>query len=493
MTQQHATRWFASVVSIALLTAQAGAQAPQYTAELLGSAINAASMNGSAQVVGTVSSPATRGFVAGPGQPLTLLPLPPGRVSSWANEINDGGSIAGAVSSSVTPEFGGVAAVWHPDGSGGYSVVELGMLPGHQRSNATALNDVGDIVGYSVQNSFRIPVLFAPGGVQSLLSTGIFDPRDVNDQRVLVDGSFTAKLLDLGTMLVTDLGVPTGLPSNYMATSAAAINESGQVCGQAILATSTDCDRQAARYGPGVGWQIFSSCGKYNGEVDMNDLGDVIMQLNVAPYVRFEGLGTFLIEDLIENTVGHWYVINGYGLAIDNARRMVVPAHNQVTGESGLLLLTPKDEIGTPVCQGDGSAGACPCNNASAVGGGAGCLHSGGQSAVASASGSASVQAADLVLHVAQAPAQTVALFLQGTPAAPMPLHDGLLCAGSPVIRLQPVVTSGSGSASSSVSIVAAGGVSPGMTLVYQVWFRDPAGPCGQGSNLSSGLRIDWQ
>jgi hypothetical protein len=493
MTLQLNLGSLASALSFLAFAAQASAQAPQYTAEFLGSAINAASMNGSAQVVGTVSSPATRGFVAGPGQALTLLPLPPGRVSSWAKDINDAGAIAGAVGSQVTPEFGGVAAVWLPDGSGGYMVVELGLLPGHQRSDATALNDAGDIVGYSVQNSFRIPVLFAPGGIQSLLSTGIFDPRDVNDQRVLVDGSFTAKLLDLDTMLVTDLGVPTGLPQNYMASSGAGINEAGQVCGQAILATSTSCDRQAARHTPGVGWQIFSSCGPFNGAVDMNDLGDVVMQQNVAPYVRFEGLGTFLIEDLIQAPLGHWFLINGNGLTIDNARRMVVPAQNQVTGQSGLVLLSPAEDLGTPVCAGDGTLASCPCGNESTAGVGAGCAHSGGHGAILVASGSTSVAAHDLVLHVTQAPPHASALFVQGLAAAPLPLHDGLLCLGTPVIRLEPIVTDALGTASSSISLAGAGGVAPGDTRVYQTWFRDPAGPCGQGSSFSAGLRIDWQ
>lgn len=472
----------------------AGAQTPVYTAEYLGPALGASSMNSSARMVGMVTSPAIRAWVAGPGEPLSLLPLPAGRISSWANEINDGGAICGTVSSTTSPEFSGVAALWLPDGSGGYTVVELGTLPGHQRSDAASLNDVGDIVGFSVKDGFRYPVRFVPGGAPiDLSATGIFDPRDVNDQRVLVDGSFTAKLLDLNSMVVTDLGVPTGLPQNYLATSASAINEVGQVAGTAILTTSTSCDRQAARYSPGAGWQIFSNCGPWNGAVDMNDLGDVVMRLNVASYVRFEGLGTFLVEDLIENPVGHWYVTNGFGLTIDNARRMAVPAHNPTTGESGLVLLTPKDEVGTSVCQGDGSAGACPCGNSSAAGSGAGCAHSGGQGAVLAASGSAGVSADDLVLHVAQAPAQTVAVFIQGTPASPLPFKDGLMCTGSPVVRLQSVVTDGAGAASSSISIVAAGGVSPGATRVYQTWFRDPAGPCDQGSNLSSGLSIAWQ
>lgn len=487
------SRWLASwaaLVPLALATA-AGAQAPSYSVEFLGPAINAASMNASSQVVGTLSSPAVRGWVAAPGSPLALLPLPSGRISSWANEINDGGAIAGAVSSSTSPEFGGVAAVWYPDGSGGYDVVELGMLPGHQRSNATSINDVGDVVGYSVQNGFRYPVLFtASGAVQDLSFTGIFDPSDVNDQRVLVDGSFTAKLLDLDTMVVTDLGVPS---QSYLATSGAAINESSQVCGLAILATSTNCDRQAARHTGGVGWQILSTCGPYNGAVDMNDLGDVVMQLNVSPYVRFEGLGTFKIEDLIHQTVGHWYVINGYGLAINNGRRMAVPAHNPTTGQSGIVLLTPEGEVGTPTCAGDGSSGACPCGNASAAGSGAGCAHSGGSGATSSATGSAVVAADDLVLHVANGPADVVALFFQGGPSAPVPFHDGLLCAGSPLTRLQAVVLDGLGAASTSVSIVSAGGVLPGTTRVYQTWFRDPGGPCATGSNLSAGLRIDWQ
>ena len=466
---------------------------PRYTAEFLGDALGAAAMNASAQMVGTVSSPATRGFVAGPGMPLMLLPLPPGRTSSWANDINDAGAIAGAVSSSISPDFGGVAAVWFPDGTGGYGVVELGKLPGDIKSNATALNDAGDIVGWSHGGMFRRPVLFdLSGAVQDLTATGIFDPRDVNDRRVVVDGSFTAKRLDLTTMIVTDLGVPTGLPQNYLATSAAAINEWNQVCGLAILTSGTNCDRQAARYTDGIGWQIFSGCGQYNGAVDINDRGDVVMQLNLYPYVRFEGLGTFRIEDLIDESSGHWFVINGHGLVINDARQIALPAKNLTTNQTGLVLLNPEG-VGTPLCAGDGSAGACPCGNASAAGAGQGCAHSGGHGAVLQASGSAVVAADDLVLRVSQGPPGHLALFLQGMPGSAQPFRDGLLCAGSPVIRLEPVVLDVAGAGASNVSIATKGHVTPGASRVYQAWFRDLHGPCAQGSNLSSALRIDWQ
>jgi hypothetical protein len=329
--------------------ARAQATPPRYAPEFLGAALGAAAMNDSAQVVGTVTSPAMRAFVASPGLALTLLPLPPGRVSSAAHDINESGAIAGAVSSSTSTDFGPMAAVWIPDHHGGYVVVELGMLAGHIGSQATALNDAGDIVGWSKNGMYRYPVLFGHPAradralaIHDLTTTGIFDPTSINDQRVLVDSSFTVKRLDLNTMTVTDLGVPTGLPQNYMATRSSAINELNQVAGQAILATSTSCDRQAARFTDGVGWEIFSGCGPYNGAVDLNDLGDVVMQLNLYPYVRFEGLGTFRIEDLIDESGGHWYVINGYGLALNDARQMVVPAKNLVTNQTGLVLLTPQ-------------------------------------------------------------------------------------------------------------------------------------------------------
>ncbi|HVS09096.1 MAG TPA: hypothetical protein VMS76_04410, partial [Planctomycetota bacterium] len=435
-----------------LAFAPAFAQAPpKYQAELLGAAINASAMNSSGQVIGTTngSSGNLRGWIASSGSPLTELPLPPGRISSYANDITDQGLIAGAVGSAYSPEFSGVAAAWYPNGSGGYTVVELGKLPGHVGSNATALNDAGDIVGWSSNGTYRWPVLFtAPSGILDLTSTGIFDPHAINEKRVVADSSFTVKLLDLNTMAVTDLGVPTGYPSNYLATSAAAINESNQVAGLAILTTSTSCDRQAARHTPGIGWKIFSSCGKYNGAVDINDLGDVVMQLNLYPHVRFQGLGTFRIEDLIDAPVGHWYVINGYGLAINNARQMAVPATNQVTGQSGMLLLTPENAVGTPLCWGDGATLPCPCGNASAPGSGQGCLHSGAVGAVLKGSGSAIVANDDLVLHVTQGPANRIAMLIQGATSISMPFNDGILCAGSPIVRLQSVVLDSSGAAS---------------------------------------------
>jgi len=325
------------------IAGSAAADPPAYIPEFLVDGAGPNAMNDSGEVVGDIILQTTRGWVASSGTGLVLLPLPEGFASSRASDINEAGEIVGVVSPYSDPYYVlAEAARWMPDGAGGYSVQRLGMRQGDILSWATALNDVGDIVGYSGDGTYRYPVLFSDSqGVVDLSSTGIFDPQDVNNRRVVVDRSFTAKRLDLNTMVVEDLGVP---PGNYLSTSAAAINERNQVAGVAILTTSTNCDREAARYTDGIGWEILSGCGSSNHASDMNDRGDVVMRLNLAPWVMIEGVGTFPIEEVILNDIGHWYVINS-GPSINNAGQLAVWAHNPTTGEAGTLLLTPQATV----------------------------------------------------------------------------------------------------------------------------------------------------
>jgi hypothetical protein len=329
----------------------ATAQPPQYTPQFLG-AFTPGRINAVGEIIGsTMSAGALRGLVVHTGQPLQLLPLPAGMMSSRAVDINDLGVIVGAVGPFSSPEFSSQAARWTPDGSGGFAVDLLGALPGQSISSAAAVNNLGDVVGYSSNGTFRYPVWFtAPGGVMDLSFTGVFDPVDINEQRVLVDQSFTVNRLDLDTMIAENLGVPGPNPfgTNYLATQSAAINESGQVAGAAILATSTSCDREPARYTDGVGWEVFAGCGPYNGAGDINDLGDITMTLNLVAYVRLEGQGTFVIQDAIVNTVGQWFPYSNASASINNAREMVISASNSTTGESGALLLIPAAATGAP-------------------------------------------------------------------------------------------------------------------------------------------------
>ena len=317
----------------------AGGGPPSYTAQFLTpglSAVNAAGMNESGDVVGT-STTGTGAWVSHGGAPAELLPLPPGAAFAFANEINDAGVIVGSAGFAY-PGYG-FATAWLPDGAGGYTIQQFGTLAGDIYSDAIAVNNAGDIVGYSRDGMFRHPVLFSsPGGIQDLSPTGVSDPSAINEERVLVDHSNPTQRLDLDTMDVEELDSPG---SGYNSSWAEAINESGQVAGFVINTSSGNCLSHAARYTDGVGWEVLSGCGQSNSVRSMNDFGDVVMQLNVAPYVRFQGIGTFLVEDLIVAEVGHWFVINGSGLTINNARQIAVPATNPDTGQSGIVLLTP--------------------------------------------------------------------------------------------------------------------------------------------------------
>jgi hypothetical protein len=347
---QHHLAAAAALLALSATLSPATADPPRYTAQFISPnfpLINAAAMNEHGDVVGTAPS-GTGGWVSLAGAPAAYLPLPTGAVSSVANDINEAGVIAGAVH--LSGSLQGRACTWTPDGSGGYTVQLYGVLPGHISSGATALNNVGDLVGSSHNGTFSIPVYFTAAGAQSLQATGVFNPRDINDSRILLD--VQCRRLDLDTMIVQSLGFPS---PGYIGAVGEVINKSGQVAGSAVLATSTDCDHQAARYTDVAGWEIFSICGPDNSVWDMNDRGDVVMRLNVAPYVRFEGEGAFLIEDLIDTDIGHWSIINGSGITINNRRQLVVPASNQVAGQAGLILLT--------------TTGACPVdiNNDGAV------------------------------------------------------------------------------------------------------------------------------
>jgi hypothetical protein len=163
--------------------------------------------------------------------------------------------------------------------------------------------------------------------------------------------------------------------------------------------------------------------------------------------------------------------------------------------ECELAVRQPAPSAGSAYCFGDGSGTACPCGN---PGGPAeGCANSTGSGAALTASGSSSVAAADLVLHVANALPNQPGLFFQGEVATNggdgSPFGDGLRCAGTHVVRLETVVPDPSGDAQTSVDIGAEGGVSPGDIRDYQCWYRDPtASPCGSGFNLSNGFEVTW-
>lgn len=183
------------------------------------------------------------------------------------------------------------------------------------------------------------------------------------------------------------------------------------------------------------------------------------------------------------------------------------PANYDITvklNDDGLgFALSPLDDlfalvagsIGSNFCAGDGTGNACPCGNL----GGAmeGCSNTSGAGAVLSGSGSANVGADDLALNgVNLLPGQPALLFVGDTQLVGgfgIPFGDGLRCAGGNVLRLGVRLPNASGAASWGPGLNLAGGWLPGDTRNFQVWYRDPSGPCGGGFNLSNGLAVQFQ
>lgn len=152
--------------------------------------------------------------------------------------------------------------------------------------------------------------------------------------------------------------------------------------------------------------------------------------------------------------------------------------------------------VGTAFCFGDGSGSSCPCGNFG--GAGEGCANSTASGAVIASTGSASVAAANLVLTGASLVPGQPGLYFQANQQVNgglgNPFGDGLRCAGGGVRRLQVRQANGAGVSSTTIDLVAQGGVVAGNTHTYQIWYRDPTlGPCGSGFNLTNGLAITWQ
>jgi len=149
-----------------------------------------------------------------------------------------------------------------------------------------------------------------------------------------------------------------------------------------------------------------------------------------------------------------------------------------------------------------GSAAYCfcpppgPCMNSDPD---AGCRNSTGVGALLVAQGSTLPDEVNLLVAGAS-PGQFGILF-QGDDAVFFQFGDGFRCAGTNIVRITvpPLVTGPDGTAAfgpcfGDPTISSITGVVPGsgVTKRYQLWYRDPFGPCGAGFNLSNGYAITW-
>ncbi len=90
-------------------------------------------------------------------------------------------------------------------------------------------------------------------------------------------------------------------------------------------------------------------------------------------------------------------------------------------------------------------------------------------------------------------------LFFYGPNQILVPFGDGYRCVGGGIYRLGPAqLSDGLGSYNRRVDFTqppassGAGQITPGSVWNFQLWYRDPAGPLGNGFNLSDGLEVTF-
>ena len=116
-----------------------------------------------------------------------------------------------------------------------------------------------------------------------------------------------------------------------------------------------------------------------------------------------------------------------------------------------------------------------------------------------SLSGGISVLANQTILRASGLPPGQFGIFILGPEPAQLPLGDGYLCI-SPfapgLLRLLPVqAADGSGDVMRALDIPSLPpdhAITPGSTMHFQFWYRDPHGPHQTGMNLTDGLRVTF-
>jgi len=190
----------------------------------------------------------------------------------------------------------------------------------------------------------------------------------------------------------------------------------------------------------------------------------------------------------------------GYSVSLSEGTVLVGAPHDDDEGPwsgSAYVYQIPAADFAASYCFGVG----CPCGNDDAK---AGCANSSGGGALLTACGSESVAADDLLLTASGLPTNKWGLFYMGAAQLDMPFGDGQRCVGSGgvgMFRFFPLQNSGplgtlvlgpGIAAHASASFPGAGHIDPGDTWSFQTWYRDPAGPCRFGFNLSSAVAVTF-
>lgn len=140
-----------------------------------------------------------------------------------------------------------------------------------------------------------------------------------------------------------------------------------------------------------------------------------------------------------------------------------------------------------------------PCGNHDKY---AGCANATTSGATLGAAGSSSVVLDELRFELRRMQPFKSAVVFMGNAAGQIALGDGLrsvASAGAGFYRFSVLQSGADGAAqlasiaSRSLSFPASGQIQPGAVWSFQGWYRDPAGPCGSGTNLTNALEVTFR
>ena len=472
-------------------------QVPSYRVEPIATyttvtEVNAANELG--QVVGyQLVASQSRPYVATEAGGMTLLPLPSGKVSGFASDVNDSGVIVGTVAGVGFPE----PAIWTPNGSGGYDVVipeqfdslpsPLGVLP-ITGGQAVAISNSGTIVGWSQYQGFQggPTTRFSLTGPPTNLGALGFSATvtAINDNDVIVGGGIR---MDLGTGVVTSLGVPpqSGGGPNYAFVIAYAVNDQNETVVAAQQATSstnwvTFYHNDTAGFtqlAPGI--VPSPIVGRY----DNNDLGDIAASGGVL--FRAEGVLVGSFDELLDPASAHWDTDLG---KIANDRRVYTTAHNTLTGLNAIVQLVPVEGCGNVQSYCTSGTSASGCQASLSASGTPSATASSGFEVIAS-----SVEGAKDGLYFFGVSGRQANAWGNGT---------SYQCVVPPVSRAGLLPSSGSngacdGSFTQDLNALwcptcprPAKNPGPGTVVQAQLWYRDPLNTSNQTTSLSDAIEF---
>lgn len=315
---------------------------PSYVLTFLGNGSPAAINNHGTVVGAKLNGVNYEPLVSTNGSPWAPLPVPAGAQSVFPTGVNDNDVIVGVSYTNWVAS----AIRWKPTGGGSYTVEALPKLLGSSSSYATAINNLGQIVGT------RSAMGYTPQGTGWLYSDtlGLVDlyttyglaviPTDINDTGKILAG---IELLDLNARNVSIIG---GGPTNYNPVTAVAINNSGMMAGYAALRSSSLNIISAFRYDGIASWNFIAGSSQYTTASSINSLGDVgYGEQGAGLYLH--GLGVYALNSLLDTSVtSAGWAITGNGVKINDQRVVATLGRNSLTGQTGGVLLTP---VGTAV------------------------------------------------------------------------------------------------------------------------------------------------